>query len=271
MISVRSRTRRALLGVAAVPVVAAAVLGVEILLARSGPSLPDDTPLDHDGRIGGAGAPLRVVWLGDSTAAGVGATSEARAIPRLVATALDRPIELTSLAVSGDRVADVVADQVGHLEALHPDIVLVSIGANDAVHLTSRADFRADYQRLVDSVPAGALLVLLGVPDMGAPPRFAQPLRAIAAFRGRQLDEVTRVVARDAGALYVDIAGETGPTMRSDTGRYFARDRYHPSDAGYELWADAVLEQLVGRLAQQQVSQQRQVPQSPAEVADAHR
>lgn len=253
------------MGVAAVPVVAAAVLGLEILLARSGPSLPDDTPLDHDGRIGGAGAALHLVWLGDSTAAGVGTTSAAQAIPRRVAAALDRPIELTSLAVSGDRVADVLADQVDRLSSLQPDIVFVSIGANDVVHLTSRADFRSDYQRLVESVPDDALLVLLGVPDMGAPPRFAQPLRAVAAFRGRQLDGVTRAVARDAGAVYVDIAGETGATMRRDTGRYFAPDRYHPSDDGYELWADAVLEQLVPRLAQQQVLQQSE------EVVGAHR
>lgn len=240
------------MGVAAVPVVAVVVLGLEVQLARMGPALPDDTALDHDGRIGGSGSPLRMVWLGDSTAAGVGATSPERAVPRRVAAALHRPVELTDLAVSGDRVADVVADQVGHLEALHPDVVLVSVGANDVVHLTSRADFRATYERIVDSVPHDALLVLLGVPDMGAPPRFAQPLRAIVALRGRQLDDVARGVARDAGAVYVDIAGKTGPTMRSDTARYFAEDRYHPSDDGYDLWADAVLEQLMTVLVQQE-------------------
>ncbi len=50
--------------------------------------------------------------------------------------------------------------------------------------------------------------------------------------------------ATAAGAVYVDIAGETGPVMRADRGRYFAEDRYHPSDDGYALWADAVLEVL---------------------------
>jgi hypothetical protein len=32
--------------------------------------------------------------------------------------------------------------------------------------------------------------------------------------------------------------------MRSDTDRYFSRDKYHPSDDGYRIWADAVLEEL---------------------------
>ena len=239
----RRRTRRALLGVAAVPVVAAVVLGVQVQLARSGPQL-DDAPLDHDGRVGGPGDPLRMVWLGDSTAAGLGATTAEQAIPRRVATALDRPIEVTSLSVSGARIDDVLSGQLDQVAALRPDVVAVSIGANDVVHLTSRDAFRSDYQRLIEALPADALLVILGVPDMGAPPRLAQPLRALAGLRGRQLEGVARDLASDAGAVYVDIAGETGPTMRSDTGRYFAADRYHPSDAGYELWADAVLAEL---------------------------
>lgn len=242
MTSVRRTTRRALLGLAAVPIAVVAVLTIEVQLARMGPDL-HDRPLDHDGRIGGPGMPLRMVWLGDSTAAGVGASSPERAIPRRVAVALQRPVQLTDLAVSGARVAD-VGDQLSRLDELQPDVVLFSIGANDAVHLTSRHAFRSRYRRLVDRVPRGALVVLLGVPDMGAPPRFAQPLRGLAGWRGRQLDEIARAVARDAGALYVDIAGETGPTMRSDTARYFAGDHYHPSDAGYALWAAAVLQQL---------------------------
>jgi lysophospholipase L1-like esterase len=189
-----------------------------------------------------------MVWLGDSTAAGVGASTVERAIPLRVAAALDRPVDVVGRAVSGDRVADVVADQLDGLEALRPDVVLVSIGANDVIHLTSRADFRRTYERMVRAIPDDALLVLLGVPDMGAPTRYAQPLRATAGLRGRQLDEIVRDVAADAGATYVDIAGETGPTMRSDTDRYFSVDRFHPSDEGYGLWAAADVAELAGAL-----------------------
>ena len=236
------------MGVAVVPVAAAAVLAVEVHLARNGPHLPETAPFDHDRRVGGPGPALRLVWLGDSTAAGVGASSVEHAIPHLVAAALDRPVDVVSRAVSGDRVADVVADQLDGLAELRPDVVLVSVGANDVIHLTSRADFRRSYERMVGSVPDGALLVLLGVPDMGAPTRYAQPLRATAGLRGRQLDEIVRGLARDAGATYVDIAGQTGPTMRSDPDRYFAVDRFHPSDEGYQQWADAVVAELARAL-----------------------
>ncbi len=238
----------------AVPLLGGIVLAVEVQLARTGPDLTDDTPLDHDGRVGGEGEALRMVWLGDSTAAGVGATEPRSAIPRLVARSLDRPVDVVSLAVSGARIGDVVAEQVGGLAKHRPDVVLVSVGANDVTHLTSKSDFRSAYADIEAAVPDGALLVVLGVPDMGAPPRLAQPLRALAGLRGRQLDEVVRSIAAEHDAVYVDIAGMTGPTMRSDTGRFFAADRYHPSDAGYALWADAVVGELRAVLEEREVA-----------------
>jgi lysophospholipase L1-like esterase len=88
--------------------------------------------------------------------------------------------------------------------------------------------------------------VLLGVPDMGAIPRLAQPLRAVAGFRGRELDEVVREVASDTGATYVPIAAATGPAFRRAPERHFAADDYHPSPSGYRLWADAVLTEIPG-------------------------
>jgi lysophospholipase L1-like esterase len=227
------------------------VLGIEVELARRGPDL-DKVPYALDGLIGARAGeqPLRVVWLGDSTAAGVGASSPDAGVARKVAAGLDRPVQLSSLAVSGDRVADVLKDQLPRVAKLDPDLVLISIGSNDAVHLTAVGTFRSRYRRMLEGLPATAEVVVLGVPDMGSPPRFKQPLRAFAGWRGRRLDKVVREVAREQGARYVDIAGYTGPAFRHDPGRYFSADHYHPGDAGYALWSEAVLAVLtkeVGR------------------------
>jgi lysophospholipase L1-like esterase len=204
-------------------------------MARSGPRL-DDEPLELDGRIGEGEPPLRVVWLGDSTAAGVGASSPDAALPRLVATGLGAPVELRVLAVSGARVGDVLEDQLPAVG--EADLVFVSVGANDVTHLTRRDDVERRYRRLLEALPGS--VIALGVPDMGAIPRLAQPLRALVGWRGRTIDGAVRSAVLDAGALYVDIAGETGPEFRREPGRYFAADDYHPSDDGYRLWAEAV-------------------------------
>jgi len=232
--------RRGGLVVAAAVVGAAVVLLVEIQLARAGNRLPDlELVLDRQG------AGRRVVWLGDSTAAGVGASSSSGALPSQVADGLAVPAtSVTDLAVSGARVADVLADQVPKVAGLQPDLVLISVGANDAIHLTGRGSFRHTYEEVLRSLPRGVPVVVLGVPDMGAIPRFAQPLRAVAGWRGRNLDSEVRRVAAHSGAIYADIAGPTGPPFRRHPDRYFAADDFHPSDAGYGLWAEAVLKVL---------------------------
>lgn len=244
----RSRPRRWLLGglvLLAVPVIAVVVLAIELELAIHGTKLPDGTPYRLDGLIGGdAGLPLRVTWLGDSTAAGVGASGPATALPRLVAgalvPALVRPVELTVLAMSGDRVDDVSRHQVGRVSP-DTELVVVDVGSNDVTHLTSVGDFARRYRAVLDRLPRRAKVVLVGVPDIGAVTRFAQPLRAIAGWRGRTIDTEVARLARDRRLGYVDIAGQTGPSFRRHPERYLAVDHYHPSDDGYRLWADAVL------------------------------
>ena len=192
------------------------------------------------GDLPGQGGAVRITWLGDSTASGVGASSVDAALPRQVAAALDRPIELTVLAVSGATVADVRDDQVGRVPA-GTDLVVVDVGSNDVVQLTRAGDFRDRYEAVLARLPDTAEAVLLGVPDMGSPTRLPQPLRFIAGVRGGTLDREVAALAGDRGLEYVDIAGRTGPAFRRDPDRYLAADRYHPSDAGYGLWAEATL------------------------------
>jgi lysophospholipase L1-like esterase len=226
--------------VAALVAGAAIVLVVEIQVARAGSRLPDlELVLDRPG------AGRRLVWLGDSTAAGVGASSPTGALPSQVADGLGGPdSSMAVLAVSGARVDDVLSDQVPKVAGLRPDLVLISVGANDTIHFTGRGTFRDTYEEVVRALPAGVPVVLLGVPDMGAIPRFLQPLRAVSGWRGRRIDAEVRMVAAATGAVYADIAGPTGPPFRRHPGRYFAADDFHPSDAGYRLWADAVLSVL---------------------------
>lgn len=235
--------RRWALVALSVPAALVVVVGVEVALARRA-STPDGPSLELGGTVGeGTGPPLKVLWLGDSTAAGVGASGAAAALPTLVADGLGRLVDLTVAARSGATVADVVEGQLPVARSGPvPDVVFVSVGANDVTHLTSGADFERRYRRLVEGFPDGAQVVLLGVPDMGATPRLAQPLRAIAGWRGRALDEVVGAVAKATGSAYVDIAGPTGPSFRAQPERFFSADDYHPSDEGYRRWADAVLE-----------------------------
>jgi lysophospholipase L1-like esterase len=234
--------RRAVLAVALMPVAGVILLGAEVVVAQQGTHLPDPAPPPPDAPAGPAGAANQlVVWLGDSTAAGTGASGLGGSLPRQVADRLGRPVRLTVLARSGARIADVLRLQLPELAHLKPAAVFVSVGANDATHFTWRSRFRRDYGRLLAGLPTTVhQVVLLGVPDLGSPTRLPQPLRALAASRGRALATDVRHLATRLGAVYVDIAGRTGPAFRQHPDRYLAADHYHPNDAGYRMWADAV-------------------------------
>lgn len=241
--------RRPAMAVSALAAAGAALLGVEVLVARRGPIPEPGPPLPYDAAAGPPGPPEdTVVWLGDSTAAGLGATEPAGTLPAQVAALLGRPVRLSVLARSGDRVADVLRDQLPRLAELRPTLVLISVGTNDTTHLTPRPRFRREYAAMLAGLPSSVdTVVVLGIPDGGAPPRLAQPLRAVAGWRGRRLDaDVRRIAARHAKARYVDIAGRTGLMFRAQPTAYFAPDRYHPSSAGYGLWAQAVADTLNG-------------------------
>jgi lysophospholipase L1-like esterase len=237
--------RRCFLTSAALIVSFVAVLVTEVMVARGGVHPAAGPPVATDAAAGPPGAPVdTVVWLGDSTGAGIGATGLRGTLPEQAAEAIGQPVRMTVLARSGDRVAEVLHHQLPALAAIHPTVVFITVGANDTTHLTSQGAFRRDYgQVLVGLPPSVRRIVILGVPDMGAPPRLAQPLRFVAGWRGRSLDtDVRHLAARTPRAVYVDIAGKTGPAFRAHPATYFARDRFHPNDAGYELWAKAVAE-----------------------------
>ena len=230
---------------------AALFLGAEVLLARSGvltgrapATMPEWEPSRRDQPPDVIGA--QVVWLGDSTAVGYGASSMSAGLPHRLASLLEQDGRPLVLAEGGARVRDVVTRQLPQLAGHAPAVAFVSVGANDTMHLTSKASFRRDYHTILAQFPPGTRVVLLGVPDMGALPRIPQPLRALAGRRCRSLDRVVRslAAAQPGTRRHVDVGSLVGPVVRRDPARYLAADGYHPSDAGYELCAQAVIAAL---------------------------
>jgi lysophospholipase L1-like esterase len=233
------------------------LLIVEVLVALNGRSLPPQKPFALDRAFAtasdghDAGSPLTLVWLGDSTGAGVGASSARTALPTSVARGLGRAVQLRVLARSGAQVLDVLSEQLPLLPPLRPDIVILGVGGNDVTHLTPRRLFEGLYDSLLQGIQAvgATTVVVMGIGDFGTVPRIPQPLRAITGWRGRRLDEVVRTLAARRGAAYVDLYAETGPIFGSAPSRFYADDGFHPNDEGYRAWATAILEVLRPKVA----------------------
>src|SRR5690606_615754 len=112
----------------------------------------------------GEGERLRLLVLGDSSAAGVGVADQADALAgQLVALlAIDHRVLWRLEAGSGDQLADLLArlDTLAHEDF---DAVVVAIGVNDATARTGTTAWRAGLRRLLAGITArfGEPLVLV--------------------------------------------------------------------------------------------------------------
>jgi lysophospholipase L1-like esterase len=160
----------------------------------------------------------------------------------------DPRIRLMSVAAGGSRVRDVLVDQVSAAQQLRPDVALVSVGANDAMHGTRLRRFEADLDALVEKFgAAGTQVVLAGVGDLGNIPRLVHPLKALASRRSRLFDRAhARVAARHDHVAKVPIAELTDARFR--TAEVFAPDLFHPNRIGHAAWADAAEPYVAGAL-----------------------
>ena len=237
--------RKILLGLVALVLVCALVLGVEIWLALTREYLPTDPPMALGGTFGDeSDNPLRFVVLGDSTAAGLGADDPSGAYATILAERLARErnlqVELTALGISGARVADVLHQQVPQVAALAPDLVFVGIGANDVTHVTPISRIERDMTLAIRRLKeTGARVVVAGAPDMRAA-AWHQPLRWLAGIRGEQVANAIERVGHEQGVGVVELADETGPHFAADPEPHFSDDDFHPSSLGYQRWADAI-------------------------------
>lgn len=237
--------RRSVLAAGALLLSFAILVAVQVLIAWRVERL-EPFPREAIDRAEGEGERLRMVWLGDSTSVGVGASSPEQALPVQVADGLGVGYDLSVLGVSGGKTEDALRDQLPQVSALEPDWIFVAIGNNDVTAVTSRSTFRDRYADLLEGVQqVGAdQVIVLGIAEFGGTPLLARPLRNIVGWRARQLDRIVRDLANRRGLIYVPIADLTREGFAEDPEGTHADDRFHPSDAGYELWARAVLDTL---------------------------
>lgn len=206
-----------------------------------------------DGHVGVADddAQLRVVWLGDSLAAGLGAISPEVSLPRLVAIGRDGRTRLHVFATPGATSHDVVVNQLPALDQLRHglaqigqriDAIGVTVGGNDIAALTSRPRFRRNVGEILRAA-GDAPVVLVSIPELGDAIRLPRPLRTFASWRAGWLDVVLRqAAAADPEVHYASVRRRPDWISHRDLKNFLAADRFHPSGAGYAVWADRVAE-----------------------------
>lgn len=208
-----------------------------------------DSPVDPEGSVDGqagqglAGEPMKVLFVGDSVAVGVGA---ARAAP-LQAGFASRLSQLQGRPVGWKTVGGTGVDSRGlrsmlacDAEAERFDAAVVLCGVNDGKKLLEGrwpAVFRADLESLCVEVrrrvPEGAILVPRIPGYMRAPELQLWPMRYFVRLFFKPYDDQKRCVAEAMGLDSPIPRLEELPS--SEDTHLWACDGMHPSAEGYRI------------------------------------
>ncbi|MBD0840865.1 MULTISPECIES: SGNH/GDSL hydrolase family protein [unclassified Streptomyces] len=241
-------------GVGLVGAAAVGLLLAEVQLAKrqvgngSSPHVPRAEGLYGLGYASPGEPPLRLVLLGDSTAAGQGVRRAGQTPGALLASGLaavaERPVDLRNVALPGARSDDLERQVALALadSARVPDICVIMIGAND---VTNRMPPTRSVRCLATAVrrlrTAGAEVVVGTCPDLGTIEPVQQPLRWLARRASRQLAAAQTIGVVEQGGRTVSLGDLLGPEFEANPRELFGPDNYHPSAEGYATAAMAVL------------------------------
>jgi lysophospholipase L1-like esterase len=181
---------------------------------------------------------LRLLVVGESTAAGVGVTELREALPRQLAVMLAARGQCNvawSMSARTGATASFAAEKLAPVAPMGQDIAVVMVGVNDALKFTPRRVWRAHIDQLIDELAKhmrpGGQVALAGLPDLGRFGTFPQPLRALLGWHARALNRDLKTIAgRGAGLIYLAMPPVSWPEL-------FAADRFHPSAAAYRVLA----------------------------------
>jgi acyl-CoA thioesterase-1 len=184
--------------------------------------------------------PIHYVALGDSTGVGVGARNGGYAGRLFRHISERRPgSRLTNLCVSGATTVAVLESQLDQALAKKADLITLGIGINDIGHGLTVDEFGKNYEAILSKLKSdtGATILVTNIPDISTAPRIPDFARRryhqlIVDFNQR-LEEI----ALRQSVLLFDIYTITHQELPSHP-EYISSDGFHPSDEGYQLWAE---------------------------------
>ena len=183
---------------------------------------------------------LLYVAIGDSAAQGIGASRPGRSYVGAVAAHIrattGRTVTVVNLGISGATVGIALAKELRHLKKLDPDIVTVSIGANDIPNFDA-ARFERELDELYGQLPKHAIVADL-------PTFYFLPAERVV----RSANVTLRRIAAEHGLTVAPLHERMRRQGLWGVTTQFAGDLFHPNDRGYRVWASAFLPAVDDRI-----------------------
>ncbi|MEM6372863.1 MAG: SGNH/GDSL hydrolase family protein [Pseudomonadota bacterium] len=190
----------------------------------------------------GRGRALRLLVLGDSSAAGVGVAHQDHALTgRLVhRLAAGWHVNWALHARSGATTTTALTMLDG-LAGQTFDAAVLALGVNDVKNGMSAARWHSNYTHLLDALQTRlkvAHVYACGVPPLGSFPLLPRTLASVLGARAARFDTLLATLCADReGAQHLPFDMPFDP-------EFMAADGFHPGAALYDLWAGRVADAI---------------------------
>jgi lysophospholipase L1-like esterase len=224
------------------------VLRAEASVARRAiGNAPDEAPPDSTGWYGRGrpGPAIKVVLLGDSSAAGYGVDRAVETpgahLASGIAAGADRRVHLRAYAKIGAQSSD-LAGQIERALVTDTDLAVILVGANDVTHQVrpsqSVRHLGDGVRRLLES---GSKVLVGTCPDLGTIKPIPPPLKQVARSWSRRLAAAQAIATVGEGGVAVSLGSILGPDFAAAPALFFGPDQFHPSAQGYRHLAEVML------------------------------
>lgn len=191
----------------------------------------------------GSGPALKYIAAGDSTAVGEGASVVENTYTVKIANELIKTntVEYKNIAVRGAKTSDVINNQLQQIVEFQPNVITISIGANDATHLVASKQVFANYQTIIQKLTSEtkAKIYITNIANFTGAKLLPWPVIKLYEYNSAKLNP--KLLALETDRVKIVNIHDFGWDKFPDRSVTYSLDLFHPSDAGYQNWADAFL------------------------------
>ena len=205
-------------------------------------SPPEKKPLVE---LKGKGKALSILFIGDSSAAGVGVDDFEECVsgrlPHLLKQKTARPVIQRTCGNNSATSGGIRDFVVPHLETETYDYIVLSIGTNDAKNFHTGKRFCKEFGTLLYALHAkfpGARIIWQGLIDFSGIPILPTPLNKILGIRSRIIRRNGKQICYERNVLAPETSWQPLPEN-------FSRDGFHASSLGYQIWAEELADYIV--------------------------
>lgn len=188
------------------------------------------------------------VAIGDSAAEGIGATIASRTYSGVVKEYLNviySKVTYHNLGRRRSTTQEVIFEQLERAITLKPDLITLSVGANDirTGSLLFRFEKRLSYLLKKLKEETNAIIIINTLPDFSYAPLIPRPAKLISRLMIKRFNRSIRKIAGRTDVVLVDLYHQSKVYAKGYP-EMIATDNFHPSDFGYAIWANSIIHHL---------------------------